>query len=197
VTVDITNISGTRLGVKGSTIAVNFDVKARLDERIRKSQMVTVSFILSLGTKPSIMKFEVEGTATLSGKNEEINKMLEVDPELKMPYVFQSVYQNAFAAMYLLSNILKVPPPPHNLLLPQSRGTATRNVDVESRIGVTKTNEQAEKLTIDPSNVESARVASKASQDATRSVNVQPRADQKEPEEHVNHVAEGSPETES
>ena len=116
VTVDITNIAGVKLGAKSSTKAINFDIKAKLEEKERRSQMVIVDFSLFLTTKPSVVKFEVEGTATLNGKDEEIAKMLEVDPEVKVPYVFQKVYQNAFTAMYLLSSILKVPPPPNNLL---------------------------------------------------------------------------------
>lgn len=32
--------------------------------------------------------------------------MLEIDPETKVPYVFQKVYQNTFTAMYLFSTIL-------------------------------------------------------------------------------------------
>jgi hypothetical protein len=54
-------------------------------------------------TKLSIVKFEVEGTATITGKEMEINRMLEVDQKQKLPYVFQKVYQHSFTAMYLLS----------------------------------------------------------------------------------------------
>jgi hypothetical protein len=97
-------------------------VKAKLEERERKSQMVIVGFSLSLNTKPSIVKFEVEGTATLTGKDAEINKMLEVDPETKVPYVFQRVYQQAFTAMYLMSTILNAPPPPQDLLFSHREG---------------------------------------------------------------------------
>lgn len=89
VAVDITSIAGIRLGAKGGTGAVNFDVKGRLEEKERRSQMVIMDFSLFLTTKPSVVKFEVEGTATLASKDEEINKMLEVDPEIKVPYVFQ------------------------------------------------------------------------------------------------------------
>jgi hypothetical protein len=106
-------------------------VKARLEEKERKSQMVIVGFNLFLNTKPSIVKFEVEGTATLTGKDAEINKMLEVDPETKVPYVFQRVYQYAFAAMYLLSTILNAPPPPHDLLFSHKEGVPVEGVSVE------------------------------------------------------------------
>ena len=123
VKVDIASLAGVRLGVKGGGVeTVNFDVKAKLEERERKSQMVVVGFSLFLTTKPSIVKFEVEGTATLTGKDVEINKMLEVDPETKVPYVFQRVYQHAFTAMYLMSTILNAPPPPQDLLFSHREG---------------------------------------------------------------------------
>jgi len=115
--VETTSIVGVKLDTKGGAGAVNFEVKARLEEKERKSQMVVVGFALQLNTKPGIVKFEVEGTATLTGKDSEINRMLEVDPETKLPYVFQKVYQHTFTAMYLLSTILNTPPPPVDLLL--------------------------------------------------------------------------------
>jgi hypothetical protein len=140
VKVDITSLVGVRLSVKsGETETVNFDVKAKLDEKERKSQMVVVGFNLFLATKPSIVKFEVEGTATLVGKDAEITKMLEVDPETKVPYVFQRVYQHAFTAMYLLSTILNAPPPPQDLLFPHREGVPVEDVSVEMAAGTTDT----------------------------------------------------------
>ncbi|MBS7647529.1 MAG: hypothetical protein QXK93_00565 [Candidatus Bathyarchaeia archaeon] len=114
---EITSIVGAKLDAKGVAGTVNFDVKAKLEEKERKSQMVVVSFSLQLSTKPGIVKFEVEGTATLTGNDSEINRMLEIDPETKLPYVFQKVYQHTFMTMYLLSSILNAPPPPVDLLL--------------------------------------------------------------------------------
>ena len=84
-----------------------------------------------LTTKPSIVKFEVEGTATLTGKDTELSKMLEVDPETKVPYVFQRIYQYAFTAMYLLSTILNTHPPPQDLLFPRKQGVPVEDISVE------------------------------------------------------------------
>ncbi|MEM3725555.1 MAG: hypothetical protein QXK98_01675 [Candidatus Bathyarchaeia archaeon] len=128
---EITSLVGVRLDVKAKAETVNFDVKAKLEERERKSQMVVVGFSLSLSTKPSIVKFEIEGIATLTGKDAEINEMLEVDPETKVPYVFQRVYQHAFMAMYLLSTILDAPPPPYDLLFSKKQGASEEAVSVE------------------------------------------------------------------
>jgi hypothetical protein len=132
VKVDITSLVGARMVVKGTAVeTINFYVKAKLEERERKSQMVLVGFSLSLATKPSIVKFEAEGTATLTGKDAEISKMLEVDPETKVPYVFQRIYQYVFTAMYLLSTILNAPQPPHDLLLPHREGVPVEDISVE------------------------------------------------------------------
>jgi len=132
--VEATSIVGVKLDTKGGAGAVNFEVKARLEEKERKSQMVVVGFILQLNTKPGIVKFEVEGTATLTGKDSEINRMLEVDPETKLPYVFQKVYQHVFTAMYLLSTILNTPPPPVDLLLFGRENVSAESVDLASEI---------------------------------------------------------------
>jgi len=130
--VEVTSIIGVKLDSKGGAGAVNFEVKAKLEEKERKSQMVVVGFSLQLNTKPGIVKFEIEGNATLTGKETEINKMLEVDPETKLPYVFQKVYQHTFTAMYLLSTILNTPPPPVDLLLFGRESTPTENMELTS-----------------------------------------------------------------
>jgi len=132
VKVEISSLLGVRLGAKGGGAeTINFDVRAKLEEKERKSQMVVVGFGLLLNTKPNVVKFEIEGTATITGKDAEIKKMLEVDPETKVPYVFQSIYQHAFTAMYLMSTILNAPPPPNNLLMPPKQGVPVEDVSVE------------------------------------------------------------------
>jgi len=131
VKVDVTSLTGTRLGAKSVAEAISFDVKAKLNERERKSQMVVLGFNLFLTTKPPVVKFEVEGVTTLSGKDADIAKMLETDPDTKVPYVFQRVYQTAFTAMYLLSTILNSPPPPQDLLFPAKRGPPVQDINVQ------------------------------------------------------------------
>lgn len=100
---------------------LNFDVKARMDEKERRRGWVSVGFALSVGTRPNVVKYEVEGKATLEGKDEEIQMMLDVDPETQVPLVFNGVYKQAFMSMYLLSTLIDSPPPPSNLLQSDQR----------------------------------------------------------------------------
>lgn len=115
--VAIRSLSGVRLANEVQEGAVvNFDVKARMEEKERRSGRAAIGFALNVGTKPSVVKFEVEGIAALDGKDADINKMLEVDPETQIPFVFQRVYQHVFMSMYLLATLIDAPCPPPNLL---------------------------------------------------------------------------------
>ncbi len=127
---EITSLLGSRLDFKGGAEAVSFNVKAKLEEKERKSQTIIVGFGLLVTAKPAIVKFEIEGTATLTGKDEDVRRLLEVDPETRMPHILPRVYQHAFTAMYLLSTVLNTPPPPNDLLGSQQK-TLPEELDVE------------------------------------------------------------------
>jgi hypothetical protein len=123
---------GSLLGVKLSETAtpggvINFDVKAMMDEKERRSGQISVGYSLKVGTKPNVAKYEVEGVAVLEGKDDEIKKMLEVNPETQIPFVFQRVYQHVFMSLYLLATLIDAPYPPPNLLSSgqQSSGVET------------------------------------------------------------------------
>ena len=95
---------------------MNFDVNAKLEEKERKSGKRVIGFVLTVGTKPSIAKFEVEGIVTIEGKNPDIDKLLEVNPENKIPLLLKRVYQSVFTSTYLLATILDTSYPPPDML---------------------------------------------------------------------------------
>jgi hypothetical protein len=98
------------------TSEMNFDVNAKLEEKDRKSGHRVIGFVLTVGTKPSVAKFEVEGLATIEGKNPDIEKLLEVNAERKIPLLLNRVYQSVFTSTYLLANILDTSYPPPDML---------------------------------------------------------------------------------
>ena len=106
---------GVKLGGGEESSAVNFDVNVKLEEKERRSGSLVVGFVLTVGTKPSVAKFEVEGMATLEGKNPDIEKLLEVDPKTKIPLLLHRVYQRVFTSTFLLATLLGTSYPPPDL----------------------------------------------------------------------------------
>lgn len=107
---------GVKLGGGEESSALNFDVNVKLEEKERRSGRLVVGFVLTVGTKPSVAKFEVEGMATLKGKNPEIERLLEMDPKTKIPLLLHRVYQHVFTSTFLLATLLGTSYPPPNLL---------------------------------------------------------------------------------
>ncbi|MBS7659155.1 MAG: hypothetical protein QXT06_03895 [Candidatus Bathyarchaeia archaeon] len=104
-----------------------------MEEKERRSQMIVIDFGLLLTTKPGFVRFEIEGTATLKGKEDEMDKMLEPDPNTKAPLILNKIYQRAFIAMYTLSAILGAPPPPHELIPTITKENAQEATTEETR----------------------------------------------------------------
>ncbi len=148
VRVGIRSLLGVKLADKvPSGEVVSFDVKARMEEKERRSGLVSIGFALTMGTKPSVVKFEVEGVATLEGANAEIDKMLEVDPETQIPFVFQRVYQNVFMSMYLLATLIDAPHPPPNLLFSGQQKLPQVQMDEKEETAATPEVEVAKEAT--------------------------------------------------
>jgi len=162
VRVEIRGVRGARLeggvvggagvvGVSGSTSGpVKFDVSARLEEKERRSGQIVVFFVLSVGTKPSIVKFELEGYATLTGKDEALGKMLEVDPKTGVPFVFHRVYQHSFMVIYLLATLMgSIYPPPDMLFSGEHQSgtglarTKSENEETQSKQSTTSAQQVA------------------------------------------------------
>jgi hypothetical protein len=116
VKVDVLGLRGVKLGGKEESSTLIFDVNAKLEEKERRSGRLVVNFVLTVGTKPSVVKFEVEGMAILEGKNLAIERMLEADPKTKVPLLLHRIYQQVFTSTFLLATLLDTPYPPPDLL---------------------------------------------------------------------------------
>jgi hypothetical protein len=101
---------------------LNFNVNAKLEEKERKSGRLVVGFVLTVSTKPSVVKFEIEGLATLEGKTQAIERFLEIDPETKIPLLLHRIYQQVFMSTFLLATLLDASYPPPDLLFSSEMG---------------------------------------------------------------------------
>jgi len=110
---------------------LHFDVNAKMEEKDRRSGKRVVGFVLTVGTKPSIAKFEVEGLATLEGKNPDIDKLLEVNPKTRIPSLLNRVYQQVFTSTFLLANLLDTSYPPPDMLASGEMSNTSASSHVE------------------------------------------------------------------
>ena len=140
VLVEITSLLGTRLSEEVGSTAVRFDVTAKLEEKERQSGKVVVLFGLTVRTKPNVVKYEVEGKATLSGKDSLIETILKIDPESKIPLVFHRVYQHVFTAIYALASLMGTIYPPPDLLFSGKQAPVAED---SGKTGQTAPNPQA------------------------------------------------------
>lgn len=122
---------GVKLKDRIETAELNFDINAKLEEKDRRSGKRIVGFVLTVGTKPSVAKFEVEGIATIEGKNPDIEKLLEVNPKTKIPLLLNRVYQQVFTSTYLLANLLDTSYPPADMLSTGEMNKPSANGHVE------------------------------------------------------------------
>ena len=122
-------MTGTRLdGIKLAE-SVRFDLNAHLDEKERRSGKVTVLFGLSIKTKPNVVKYEIEGTAILTGKEQAIEQLLKNDPKLNIPFVFNRIYQQVFTSIFMLSSSLSAIYPPPDLFSVNYQGLPVKNAN--------------------------------------------------------------------
>jgi len=136
VLVEITRLIGERLDENSGSVAVRFDISARLEEKEHKSGHVVVLFGLTVRTKPNVVKYEVEGSATLAGKDALIDKLLKVDPESKIPFVFHRVYQHVFTAIYTLASLMGTIYPPPDLLFSSKQSAPVEGAEKGVKPGV-------------------------------------------------------------
>jgi len=158
LTVEIRSLLGVKLGENLGTDPIRFDVSANLEEKDRRSGRIVISFGLVIRTKPSVVKYEVEGTATLTGKDELIDRMLEADPESKIPFVFHRIYQHVFTAMYMLASTMGTVYPPSDLLTAGPQGIPVKSFERTEKSGSIETAKKAETAeTVETTTTEAAK----------------------------------------
>jgi len=120
IRVKLGKVEGTRIDTGATPDSVSFDVDVSLDEESRTNRELTLTFNLTIRTKPTLVKFEVGGTAVISGGREAFDAALEMDEKSSVPKVLHFVYQRVFTSLYLTAALLEVPYPPPDLLLSPS-----------------------------------------------------------------------------
>jgi hypothetical protein len=129
IRVKLSRVEGSKIDTGVTPDSVTFDVDVNMDEENRTNDELTVTFNLKISTKPTLVRFEVGGTAVISGGREAFDAALEIDEKSSAPKVLHLVYQRVFTSLYLIAAQLEVPYPPPDLFHSPS---ASRDLGVDS-----------------------------------------------------------------
>ena len=118
IEVRLLNVAGARVdgASTGDGVMPTFDVNVKLEEVERRTGEAVFNFAITISTKPNIAKFDATGIVTVNGENAALEKVLQTDPEAKVPYLLKRVYQQIFLSIFLLSGMINVPHPPPDLV---------------------------------------------------------------------------------
>lgn len=95
---------------------VTFNVSASINESDRGPGFLNLKFSMDIETQPVAARLHVSGTASLIGKEGEIDETLAAREKDGTPSLFMKIYQSVYPTMYLLCGSLKIPYPAPGLL---------------------------------------------------------------------------------
>jgi hypothetical protein len=121
---------------------VSFNVGSSITESDRGPGFVNLKFSIDLETQPSAARIFVSGTASVSGKDEEIDEILGAKERDGTPTLFMRIYQRVYPTMYLLCGSLHIPYPGPGLLRQNKVETEAQGVPTPSvrtaQLGITR-----------------------------------------------------------
>ena len=98
------------------SLEVTFNVNSSISESDRSDGLLKLKFAIDFETAPSAARLHASGTATLTGREEEVEKLLAAREEDGTPTLFMKIYRRIYPTMYLLCGSMGVPYPSPALL---------------------------------------------------------------------------------
>jgi len=99
-----------------ANMEATFNVNSSISESDRTDGLLKLKFSVDLETSPPAAKLRVAGLATLTGREEEIEKLLAAREQDGTPTLFMKIYQRLYPTMYLLCGSMDIPYPSPGLL---------------------------------------------------------------------------------
>ncbi|MGI0069664.1 MAG: hypothetical protein ACREAN_05345, partial [Nitrosopumilaceae archaeon] len=93
---------------------VKYDIDVSLDEVENNDSGIKLKYRFVLLSNPTNTKISVEGIASILGNESEVSKSLEPD-QRNIPLVVNTVYQEIFPLLYVISKSMHIPCPSYKL----------------------------------------------------------------------------------
>ena len=116
VRITLNRLSGMRIESGVNPNSVSFDVDVKMDEQYRTNNELTLNFLLTLTTKPSLVQYDAGGIVVVTGGKNVFDEALETDEKADVPKVLLRIYHKVFESIFLIASTIDAPYPPPDLL---------------------------------------------------------------------------------
>jgi hypothetical protein len=96
---------GSGAGPSRSVIPSTFQVSAKIDEELRKDDMLLATFLITLNDQKNAVTYEFRGTCTMEGSASDFDAMMGTRKGSRLPQVLDVIYQRLYPSVFVLAGM--------------------------------------------------------------------------------------------
>lgn len=96
---------GSSPGPSRSVVPSTFQVSAKIDEEIRKDDMLLATFLMTLNDQKNAVTYEFRGTCTMEGSASDFDAMMGTKKGSRLPQVLDVIYQRLYPSVFVLAGM--------------------------------------------------------------------------------------------
>ncbi len=92
-------------GSSRSVVPSTFQVSAKIDEELRKDDMLLATFLMTLNDQKNAVTYEFRGTCTMEGGASDFDAMMGTKKGSRLPQVLDVIYQRLYPSVFVLAGM--------------------------------------------------------------------------------------------
>lgn len=92
-------------GPSRSVVPSTFQVSAKIDEELRKDDILLAGFLMTLNDQKNAVTYEFRGTCTMEGSASDFDAMMGTKKGSRLPQVLDVIYQRLYPSVFVLAGM--------------------------------------------------------------------------------------------
>jgi hypothetical protein len=92
-------------GPSRSVVPSTFQVSAKIDEELRKDDVLLAAFLMTLNDQKNAVTYEFRGTCTMEGSASDFDAMMGTKKGSRLPQVLDVIYQRLYPSVFVLAGM--------------------------------------------------------------------------------------------
>lgn len=92
-------------GSSRSVVPSTFQVSAKIDEELRKDDMLLATFLMTLNDQKNAVTYEFRGTCAMEGSASDFDAMMGTKKGSRLPQVLDVIYQRLYPSVFVLAGM--------------------------------------------------------------------------------------------